>query len=128
MGYRTDAMGVLKAFLLATILASVSAATSTAATPVRLVPYDMIVRVLDETAGKYEVEVENMNPKRFISGFNWTPPAGLNVTAITGTTGGKCLLLSDGTVACKGQAAPPDSENHAGESLIVDFSATGRQW
>ncbi len=119
---------ILQLIALAAIVAVALPASGTAALPLRGGPtYAMIVRVLDETAGKYEVEVQNVNQASFIAGFNWTPPSGLSITEITGATGGKCLLAADGTVACKGQAAPSTTGQGVGESLIVDFTATGDQ-
>ena len=55
-------------------------------------PYSMVIRVLDESAGKYQVEIENSNPLKFVSSFNWTPPSGMTVTAVTSSIGGKCHL------------------------------------
>jgi len=52
-----------------------------------------IVRFLDPAAGKYQVEVDNTSGKGFINSFNWVPPAGLTITAITSTEGGHCTLV-----------------------------------
>src|SRR5438874_7561668 len=88
----------LKLLLLAGTVAAVSSAAANAATPLVRVdePYAMTVRVLDESAGKYQVEVANANPTKFVASFNWTPPSGMNVTSITSSVGGRCHLTSDG--------------------------------
>ena len=113
----------------AVIVALVSGAAANAATPGPRIdfPYAMVLRILDEPAGKYQVEIENGNPTRFVSSFNWTPPSGLNVTAVTGSIGGICRLTGDGIIVCKGLAPPPDSMTSVGGSIIVNFTATGRQ-
>jgi hypothetical protein len=114
---------------LAAIVTLAFAATATATSPPSRIssPYAMVVRILDESAGKYEVEIQNMNPTRFVSSFNWKPPAGLKITQITGATGGRCLLLYDGTITCKGMAEPPKSDLGVGASMIVDFTANGHE-
>src|SRR5207237_6629424 len=103
--------------------------TASASSPKVNMPYAMVVRIIDEPTGKYQVEVENTNPTRYINSFNWTPPLGLTISAITSTIGGKCRLSSDGTINCTGEAAPPvcDSGECVGESMIVNFTAAGGQ-
>jgi len=119
---------VLQVLPLLALVALALAVSATAATPVRVTsPYSMVVRILDEGTGKYEVEIENMNPVRFVSGFDWTPPSGLQVVEITGSHGGKCLLLPDGTITCRGSAAPPRTQEGVGASLVVDFTASGHE-
>jgi hypothetical protein len=99
--------------------------TAVAATPRVVLPYAMTVRILDESSGTYQVEVDNTNPARYITGFHWTPPGGLTIVTITSTVGGKCRLPGDGTIACTGEAAPPVGGQVNGASMIVDFRATG---
>jgi hypothetical protein len=122
-------MRVAKLLPLVVIVALVLGAAANAAIPgVRVdMPFSMVLRVLDETAGKYQVEIENGNPTRFVSGFNWSAPGGMNVTAITGSVGGVCHLTSDGIIVCKGLAPPPNSATGIGGNIIVNFTATGRQ-
>jgi hypothetical protein len=88
-------------------------------------PYMMSVRILDENAGAYQVEVDNLNPFRFITGYVWTAPPGMTILKITGTSGGKCLLTGSGTLTCNGSAAGPRDQDGVGESLLVNFTATG---
>jgi hypothetical protein len=105
-------------------------AAANAASPPKIrvdAPYTMTVRVLDETAGKYQVEIDNANPERFISAFNWAPPDGLTVVKITGTVGGICHLTTDGLVNCKGLASPAGSVTTMGGGILVNFTATGLQ-
>jgi len=119
----------LKALALAAAVAVVSSAAANAATPAVRVdwPYAMVVRVLDESAGKYQVEIDNGNPTKFVSSFNWTPPSGMTVTSIASSTGGRCRLTGDGVVVCTGAAAPASSVPPMGGGIIVNFTATGRQ-
>jgi hypothetical protein len=90
-------------------------------------PFAMTVRILNEQAGQYQVEVVNTNPTRFVSSFNWTPPAGMEIVSIQSARGAKCNLSTDGLIICKGQAAPPKSAEGVGESVTVNFTASGRQ-
>jgi hypothetical protein len=121
----------LKLLLLGATVALVSSAAANAATPTPLIrvdePYAMTIRVLDESAGKYQVEIDNANPLKFVSSFNWTPPSGMNVTSITSSIGGRCHLTGDGVVVCTGAAAPANSVTTMGGEIIVNFIATGRQ-
>lgn len=113
---------------MAFILPFVVAANATTATPAKdAMPYAMILRILDETGGRYEVEVQDTNPQRFVSGFTWTPPPGLTINAITKTIGARCQVKDDNTIACTGLAAPANTAHGVGTSLIVDFSGTGLQ-
>jgi hypothetical protein len=125
-------MRMLKLTLLAaTGLAAIGALDATAGAgagnPLRVdTPYAMTLRVLDDVAGKYAVEVDNTNPTRLITGFNWTPPAGLTITKVTSTVGGKCELAAQGIISCKGGgAAGPTSAEGVGASMLVYFNATG---
>jgi hypothetical protein len=116
-------------FILGAVLV-VGAGSSNAATPPAPrvdMPYSMTVRILDDQAGKYQVEVDNTNPTRFISSFNWSPPSGMNVVSIISAIGGRCRLSTDGIITCTGLAAPPSTADGVGAALIVDFTATGRQ-
>ena len=88
-------------------------------------PYMMSVRILDENAGAYQIEVDNMNPYRFITRYVWTAPPGMSIVKITSTSGGKCLLEGSGTVSCNGSAAGPKHGSEIGESILVNFTATG---
>ena len=125
--WRAMRLGKLLPF--AVIVALTVGAAANAATPALRIdmPYAMVLRVLDEPGGKYQVEIENGNPTRFVSSFNWTPPSGLNVTAVTASIGGICRLTGDGIIVCKGLAPPPNSMTSVGGSIIVNFTATGRQ-
>ncbi len=101
-------------------------ASSTPAPRVDL-PYTLTVRVVNDQAGKYQVEVDNTNPVRFISAFNWSPPSGMSVTSVDHSIGGRCRIGDDGGINCTGLAAPPTTAQGVGAALIVDFTATGRQ-
>lgn len=115
---------------LAVIAAAAAGTSAHASDPnVRVnVPYVMTVRILDEIAGKYQVEFDNTNPAKLIDDFKWTPPGGMTISAINSTTGGRCLIL-EGIIECKGQWRPAscDSGECIGGSMKVDFTATGKQ-
>jgi hypothetical protein len=119
----------LKLLTFVVFVAVASSATASAATPSVRVdsPFAMTVSVLDEAGGKYQVEVQNENPTKFVSRVSWTPPNGLTITGITRSIGGKCLLTGDGVVVCVGQARPAASMTTMGGSIIVVFTATGLQ-
>ena len=118
----------LAAAALAALVVGSSAYAATPPPKIRVdFPFAMVIRVLDDQAGKYQVDIQNGNPTRFVSSFNWTPPSGMTVTAVTGSIGGVCHLTGDGTITCKGLAAPPNSATTVGGDIIVDFTATGRQ-
>jgi hypothetical protein len=115
-------------FVVATTVAVVAATAANAGTPIRVdSPYTMTIRVLDESAGKYQVEIDNENPTKFVSSFNWTPPSGMTVVAVTSSVGGRCHLTGDGIVVCTGAALPASSTTTMGGSILVNFTATGRQ-
>jgi hypothetical protein len=115
-------------FLAATVAIVLSTAANAATPPIRVdSPYTMTIRVLDESAGKYQVEIANENPTKFVSSFNWTPPSGMTVTSITSSVGGRCHLTGDGIVVCTGAAGPANSATTMGGSILVNFTATGRQ-
>src|SRR4051812_47198218 len=118
----------LRLFLLAGAGALLVATGAMAATPIRVdMPFSLTIRVLDEQAGKYAVEIDNGNPTRVITGFKWTPPAGMNVTEVTRTIGGKCELSGE-IILCKGGGAiPPSTAESIGSGLLVYFTASGRQ-
>jgi hypothetical protein len=89
----------------------------------------MIVRYLAPQSGKYQLEIQNTSEIGFINTFDWVPPAGLTVTAVTKTNGGTCQLASN-TITCRGGKghhgiAPPDCSCHAGGWMTVTFKATG---
>jgi len=118
---------VVPAALAATFVLATTTNAAAPPPPIVVQPYAMVIRVLDDSAGKYQVEIDNSNPTRFVSSFDWTPPSGMTVTAVTSSIGGKCNLSSDGIVICKGLAAPPKSATSMGGAIIVNFTATGRQ-
>jgi len=87
------------------------------------IPYAMIVRIL--STDHYQVEVQNTQPSSFIKSFDWTPPGGLTVVAVTGAEGGTCKLDGSGGIACTGKAIPSTCDGCVGGALVVDFTATG---
>ena len=118
---------LVPAALAAAFMLAAVADAAKAPPPIVVQPYAMVMRVLDDASGKYQVEIDNSNPTRFVSSFDWTPPSGMTVTAVTGSIGGRCNLTSDNIIICKGLAAPPKSATGMGGSIIVNFTATGRQ-
>jgi hypothetical protein len=93
-----------------------------------------IFRFLDPAAGKYQVEVDNTSGIGYINSFNWVPPPGLTITAITSSSGGRCTLAPNpvpggGTpmISCVGGQkgiAPPKCTCLSGGKLLVNFTAT----
>jgi hypothetical protein len=89
-------------------------------------PYSMVVREIGND--KYQVEVQNTNPTIFIKNFTWSPPNGLTVKAVTSSEGGKCSLDGNGGISCSGKILPPPcADTCVGASLIVNFTATGKE-
>jgi hypothetical protein len=101
------------------LLGAASAATAASSDD----PYVMVVRILSHD--HYQVEVQNTAPTAFIKSFDWSPPSGLTVTAVTGSTGGQCKLDGAGGITCTGKAAPSTCSGCVGASMIVNFTATG---
>jgi hypothetical protein len=124
-------MGGVRLTLLAALaaLGALFAATgAVAGNPLRVdTPYTMTLRVLDDVAGKYEVEIDNTNPGRLITGFVWSPPTGMSVTTVNQTIGGTCQVAAGGITCKGGGAAPPSSATGVGAGLLVYFTASGRQ-
>ena len=124
--YISRLMRILTSLAVVGALALSLGASAYAGEPVHVSPpYMVTVRILDENAGAYQVEVDNMNPYRFITGYAWTAPPGMTIVKITGTIGGTCLLQGSGTVTCTGSAAGPQHGSDVGESIVVNFTATG---
>ncbi len=87
------------------------------------VPYVMVVRIVSHD--HYQVEVQNTNPRSFIKSFDWTPPGGLTVVAVTGAQGGSCKLDGSGGISCTGKVVPATCDGCVGASMLVNFTATG---
>jgi hypothetical protein len=86
-----------------------------------------VVRYLSPKAGVYQIELQNTSTVGYINTFAWVPPTGLTVTAVTGTTGGRCRV-AQGEIQCVGARhgiAPPVCGCRAGASMTVTFEATG---
>jgi hypothetical protein len=74
--------------------------------------------------GLYQLDVQNTSGIGYIDSFNWVPPPGMTITAITSTQGGKCVLAG-GDIHCTGKIAPPACTCASGGSLLVNFAAKG---
>jgi hypothetical protein len=86
-----------------------------------------VIRYLAPKAGKYQIELENTSSIGYIDAFAWIPPAGLTVTAVTRTAGGRCRL-TESEIDCTGAGrgiAPPICICRAGGFMTVTFTATG---
>lgn len=129
IGYDQPLMRALKALVFAAVALSVSIPALAASPPIDIqLPYTMTVRVLNDSAGLYQVEVDDTNPLKSITSFVWTPPGGMEIKSIVSTIGGTCRLSgADNTVACAGDAAPPGGFGNVGGSMLVTFVATGNQ-
>jgi hypothetical protein len=88
----------------------------------------VVVTFLDIPRGLYRLSVENTSGLGYINTFNWEPPAGMTITAINSSQGGKCSLLS-GAISCRGAGKgippPPQCICPGGGTLTVDFFADG---
>jgi hypothetical protein len=91
---------------------------------VRLGDSDAITTVTWLEPGKFEIRVTNTSGIGWINTFQWVPPPGVTITAITSSEYGKCSL-SGGNIECTGKIAPPDCTCHGGGILTVNFTATG---
>jgi hypothetical protein len=88
-----------------------------------------ILRVLDRTQHKYQIEVENTSGIGYINTFNWLPPDQMTITVITSTEGGHCTLVNN-AISCrsgKKGIAPPVCTCLAGGSMLVNFIASGME-
>jgi hypothetical protein len=103
---------------------ALTASANVADSPSGNIPFNFTVRVL--ATDRYQVEVDNTNPTKFIKSFDWAPPSGVSVTKVTSVEGGQCSLDGNGGIQCKGTIYPP-SCSCAGGGMIVNFSATGRE-
>ena len=68
-----------------------------------------VITVLDQSKGLYQLLIQNTSGIGFINTFNWVPPAGFTVTAVTSSEGGRCTV-SNGDISCTGGGkgiAPP---------------------
>jgi hypothetical protein len=77
--------------------------------------------------GKYQLEVQNTSDIGYINTFEWHPPPGLTLTAVTSSEGGRCQLRS-GAISCRGGGkglTPPQCTCIPGGFLTVNFTATG---
>lgn len=90
---------------------------------------ETVLRYLNVFAGKYELVIYNTSGIGYINSVNWLPPNGMTVTAITGSSGGSCILDS-GDISCTaaGQGMkPPKCTCETGGVMTVSFTATGDQ-
>jgi hypothetical protein len=89
---------------------------------------DTVVHFLDPMRGLYQIEVFNTSGIGYINTFDWVPPPGMTVTAITSTSGGHCAIDGAGAISCTAGGkgiAPPKCTCLAGGSLTVNFTASG---
>ena len=85
------------------------------------------IRYLSPKTGKYQIVVVNTSNVGFIKTFNWVPPQGLTITALTKTVGGTCRLAQN-VISCSGGKfgiAPPRCTCIPGGSMTVTFTAKG---
>ena len=88
-------------------------------------PFVFVLRIL--STDHYQVEVQDTSGTTFIKGFDWVPPSGVTVVAVTGAQGGTCKLDGSGGISCTGKALPATCVGCAGSSMLVNFTATGRE-
>jgi hypothetical protein len=88
-----------------------------------------IVRFIDPTRNLYQIEVQNTSGIGYINSFNWSPPQGMTIIAVTSSEGGKCSL-SNGDIECTAGGkgiAPPTCTCSIGGKMTVNFTATAKQ-
>jgi hypothetical protein len=91
--------------------------------PMGTVEYNTILTPLGN--GRYQLVVTDHSGIGSIDSFTWSAPPQLTITAVTGSSGGQCQLMS-GAVSCRGKLAPPQCLcTGDGGSLTVNFDATG---
>jgi len=120
---RLLALAGLGALLFVSIFSAGAEAKSSASLNSSPIPFVMVVRIL--STDHYQVEVQNTNPHSFIKSFDWSPPGGLTVTAVTTAQGGTCKLDGLGGISCAGKALPSTCDGCVGSSMVVNFTATG---
>jgi hypothetical protein len=76
------------------------------------------VTFLDIPRGLFRLQFFGRTASGVIEAFTWTPPAGMTITAITSSQGGKCVLAS-GRITCRGGG------KGSTKTLSVDFLADG---
>src|SRR5580765_724129 len=82
-----------------------------------------VIRYLAPKQGKYQIELENTSGVGYINAFAWVPPAGLSVTAVTKTSGGRCNVVEN-EIHCTGAKrgiAPPVCMCRTGGFMTVTF-------
>lgn len=67
---------------------------------------------------------QNKRGAGYVKGFTWVPPAGLTITSIAGSEGGRCTL-SNNAISCIGKKGTPPCACPLGGELTVIFYATG---
>lgn len=88
-----------------------------------------VVRFLDPSRDLYQIQIQNTSGIGYINTFNWVPPQGMTITAITSSEGGHCSL-SNGAIACTAGGkgiAPPPCTCSVGGTMTVNFTATATQ-
>lgn len=86
---------------------------------------DAVVVVRQLPHGHYELLVQNTSGIGWIDSFQWVPPAGMRVTAITKSSLGKCSVAA-GAISCTAKLQPPKCTCRPGGSMTIDFTASGR--
>ena len=76
-----------------------------------------LVRLSDRD---WQLYVENTNYQRFIDVFNWEPPAGLTIRAVSTVEGGTCTL-ENGAINCSGAIAPASCFTCEGAGMTINF-------
>jgi hypothetical protein len=115
----------------ATIGTPAIAVAETQDTAVRLGKTDAftVISILDPQRGLWQLNLSNTSGIGYINSFNWVPPVGVTIVAITSTEGGHCTLVN-GDISCDGGGkglAPPTCTCVTGGALTVNFLAQGLQ-
>jgi hypothetical protein len=81
---------------------------------------DILTTLSDLGSGHYQLMVQNESPLGTINSFTWAPPAGLHVTAVTGSSAGHCNLQGR-SITCQTTLVAPKCTCRPGGVTSVRF-------
>jgi hypothetical protein len=116
-------------FVLAAVIVALAAPASTAAGKKRL-PVEAIMTLRSLGSADWGLDIQNSTPLPVtISRIAWFAPAGLKLTRITQSHGGRCTPSANG-LQCTTHLQPPSCRRCSGGELWVEFTGTGpgRKW
>ena len=119
------AFALIPFLVVAACLAGQASAQAAAAAPKKPVDQYYVMTVQELGKDTWRLSVVNTNPgAKFIGTFWWIPPIGMTIQSVKRVNGGTCSLGGN-AVTCKGNVAPPNCFTCVGDSMTLDFTATG---